>query len=513
MVLRTVANKVGTFEVSGNAVSYLQPLSTFNTQEMDLIEKCYREKMNSLQGHPQVVPARDINFQFGQVCHAYDVTGYKSFNKLKTMYLEDKLPYYLSLIELAKNKEIKVLWNTQNLLIDEESQLVKVMVIENGALDIVNETSILNIVKELLVITLTNLEQVFGRPKRSDFFEQREEVIQFTEMIYLRLNSLHQMREYIEVMNEEVQERRQQEQAELEKRLANNKFSTLLQRTPFKIARTNNTEQRRIVHVHLDKVHTRKSVVVGKSRGNNKRFLLGVVGIMLIAIVLNLVLTNANKNALSNNQSVSSASGEINMEPLYVQALLGDSKELMDRLSKNEYDSLSEDHQSLLTQLWLEQGEYQKLLEQDEKAVSRITEYLTNQNKPKELDKLQELLKVDNPHIAFSKGVLANDPDTIINNRNLVELTEERKTHVVNALLQTGDIELAKRFVSEKAPDNDGLMDTVIAAEKNAVELKALEDQQVLLQKTIDESEDQVKVSEAKLKIHEVNKKINEIKK
>ncbi|MFJ7828413.1 hypothetical protein [Psychrobacillus sp. NPDC096623] len=511
MVLRTIANKVGTFEVSGNAISYLQPLSTFNTQEMDLIEKKYREKMNTLQGHPQVVPAKDINFQSGQVCHDYDVTGYKSFNTLKTMYLEDKLQYYLSLIELAKNKEIKVLWNTQNLLIDEENQLVKVMVIENDALDIVNETSILNIVKELIVITLTNLEQVFGRPKRSDFFEQKEEVIQFTEMIYLRLNSLHQMKEYIEVMYEEVQERKQQEQAELEKRLANNKFASLLQRIPFFRAKTNNTEQLRIAH--FDNEHTKKSAMVGKPRENNKRFLLGTVGIVLIAIVLNLVLTNANKNALSNDQTVPSASGETNMEPLYVQALLGESKELMDRLSKNEYDSLSEDHQSLLTQLWLEQGEYQRLLEQDEKAVSRITEYLTNQNKPKELDRLQVLLKVDNPHIAFSKGVLTKDPDAIINNRNLVELTDERKIHVVNALLQTGDVEKAKMFVSEKASDNDGLMDTIIAAEKNAVELKALEEQQVLLQKTIDESTDQEKVSEAKQKINEVNKKINELKK
>lgn len=507
MVLRTVANKVGTFEVNGNAISYLQPLSTFHTQEMDLIEKWYREKMHSIQGYEQVVPAKEISFQSGQVCYAYDVTSYKAFNTLKTMYLEDKLPYYLSLIELAKSKEIKVLWNTQNLLVDEENQLVKVLVVENKALDIVTDKSILNTVKELIVITLTNLDHVYGRPKRSDFFEQKEEVIQFAEMIYLRLNSIDHMKEYIQAMNQEVQDRKQQDQADIEKRLANNKFASLLQRIPFRNAKTKNTEQPRI------NVQEKKTEVVGKPRENNKRFLLGIIGIMIIAIVLNLVLTNANKNALSTNQSVSSASGDSNMEPLYVQALLGESKELMDRLSKNEYDSLSEDHQSLLTQLWLEQGEYQKLLEQDEKAVSRITEYLTNQNNPKELDRLQELLKVDNPHITFAKGVLARDSDVIINNRNLVELTEERKTHVVNAYLQTADVENAKIFVSEKAPENDGLMDTVIAAEKNAVELKALVDQRLLLQKTIDESEDQAKVAEAKQKINEVNKKIDELKK
>ena len=247
MVLRTVANKVGTFEVSGNAISYLQPLSTFHTQEMDLIEKWYREKMESLRSNEQVVPAKEISFQSGQVCYAYDVTSYKAFNTLKTMYLEDKLPYYLSLIELAKSKEIKVLWNTQNLLVVEENQLVKVLVVENKALDIVTDKSILNTVKELIVITLTNLDHVYGRPKRSDFFEQNEEVIQFAEMIYLRLNSLDHMQEYIQAMNREVQERKQQEQADIEKRLANNKFASLLQRIPFRIAKTKNTDQPRIV--------------------------------------------------------------------------------------------------------------------------------------------------------------------------------------------------------------------------------------------------------------------------
>ena len=511
MVLRTVANKVGTFEVSGNAVSYLQPLSTFHTQEMDLIEKWYREKMESLRSNEQVVPAKEISFQSGQVCYAYDVTSYKAFNTLKTMYLEDNLPYYLSLIELAKNKEIRVLWNTQNLLVDEENQLVKVLVVENKALDIVTDKSILNTVKELIVITLTNLEHVYGRPKRSDFFEQKEKVIQFAEMIYLRLNSLDHMQEYIQAMNQEVQERKQQEQADLEKRLANNKFASLLQRIPFRIAKTKNTEQPRIVQ--STNVQAKKPAVVGKSRENNKRFLVGIVGIILIAVVLNLVLTNANENALSKDQQESTTSGNTNMETMYVQALLGESEQLMDTLSEKEYDSLSEDQQILLNQLWLEQGGYQPLLERDDQAVSRITEYLTNQNKPKELDRLQELLKVDNPHITFAKGVLAKDPDAIINNRNLVELTEERKTHVVNALLQKGDVESAKMFVSEKAPENNGLIDTVIAAEKNAVELKALEEQQLLLQKTIDESEDQAKVSEAEQKINEVNKKINELKK
>ena len=510
MVLRTIANKVGTFEVNGNAVSYLQPLSTFNTQEMDLIQKWYREKVHSLQGYPQVVPAKDINFQSGQVCYAYDVTSYKSFNTLKTMYLEEKLPYYLSLIELAKNKEITLLWNTQNLVVDEETQTVKVLVIDHKAFDIDNDKSDLITLKELIVITLTNLEQVYGRPKRSDFFEQNEEVIQFAEMIYLHLNSLDHMKEYIEAMNREVNERKQREHEELEKQLANKRRNPLFKYLPFLLPKT-----KKINRLDIDQSNRiqsqNKPSSPHKQKDNNKRFLIGTVAIIIFAILLNLTLTNVNKNALSKEQPLSSASSKTSMETLYLQGLLGQKEKLMDTLDEKEYDSLSEDQKSLLTQLWVEHGEYKKLLEQDGKAISQITEYLTNQNQLKELDRLQELVKVENPHITFAKGVLAKDWDAIINNRNLVELTEERKTYIVKALLQKGEIDTAKGFVSDKASEDDGLMDTVLIAEKNVVELKALQEQQALLQQTIDESTDQKKVTEAEQELNVVKKEITNL--
>ena len=510
MVLRTIANKVGTFEVSGNAVSYLQPLSTFNTQEMDLIQTWYREKMHSLQKFPYVIPANDITFQSGQVCFSYDVTGYKSFNTLKTMYLEEKLPYYLSLIDLAKNKELTLLWNAQNMVIDQETQSVKVLVVGNRAFDISNETSVLNAVKELIIITLTSMEQVYGRPKRSDFLEQNEEVIQFAEMIYLRLNSLDHMKEYIETVNREKIERKQQEQEEMDQMMANKKSIRFLQHLPFwfpKIKKPKRTpSDQRVMN------QASKKKVTSHKKDNNKRFLIGTVAVVVVAVMLNLILTNANKNAQSEIQPSTEVNQESSLEKVYLQGLLGETIDVMATLQEKEYDSLSEEQKTLLHQLWMEHGQYNRLLERDEQAISRITEYLTDNNRPEELDRLQGLVKVENPHIAFAKGVLEDDADAIINNRTKVELTEERKIHIVKAFLQKGEIDSAKDFVSDNAPKDDGLMDAVLTAEKNAVELKALEEQRVLLQKTIKESKDLVKVSEAIQKMNVVKKQINDLK-
>jgi hypothetical protein len=167
----------------------------------------------------------------------------------------------------------------------------------------------------------------------------------------------------------------------------------------------------------------------------------------------------------------------------------------------------------LLHQLWIKHGAYEKYLTKDELAVSRLTEYMTDQNLPEELDRLQEILKVSNAHIDYAKGVLAKEWDVVLANRDLVELTEERKTHIVTAFLHEKDIEGAMAFVSEKAPKNDGLMDRVLTAEKNQVEMAAIEEEKALLQKTIDESEDLSKVSEAMQKMDVVKSELVELNK
>lgn len=510
MVIRTIANRVGTFEVEGNTISYLQPLLTFNTQEMNEIQSWYKEKMQTLQHASSYLPAKDITFQSGQVCYSYEVTGLQSFNVLKTMYLEDKLPYYLSLIQLAKDKQVQVLWETENLVIDHEEVTVKTLVIEHKAFDIENTKSRINAVKELIIISLTNLQHVYGRPKRSDFFEQNEEVIQFAEMIYLSLDSLDHMASYIQSLYDEVQVRKQQEQDELADRLANKKRFSIPKLIPIQLLPQKSTKQPQI---RPDSMVAKKAKKPLNKKENNIRFLVGTAIILVGALLLNIILTNATKNAEKPEGLTSSQQEVKDIEQVYVDGLLGDTEGVMKALEAREYESLNKDETELLHQLWMKHGAYEKFLAKDEDAVSQLTEHMTKQNQPDELNRLQEILKVSNPHVEFGKGVLAKEWEQVLANKDLVELTDERKTHIVTAYLQTGDIEEAKSFVAEQAPKNDGLMNRVLTAEKVAVDLKALEEQQALLQKTIDESKDLAQVSKAMQEMNGVKKEIKGLKK
>ncbi|MBU0905240.1 MAG: hypothetical protein KKF57_08580 [Firmicutes bacterium] len=510
MVIRTIANKVGTFEVEGNTVSYLQPLSTFHTQEMNQVQKWYKDKLQTLKQSDHYLPAKDISFQSGQVCYTYDVTGLQSFNVLKKMYLEDKYPYYLSLIKLAKEKQVQVLWETENLVIDVDTSSVKTLVIEHQAFTIESEKSRLNAVKELIIISLTSLQHVYGRPKRSDFLEQSEEVIQFAEMIYLRLDSLDHMASFIQSLYDEVQLRKQQEQDELADRLANKKRFSLPKRIPIQLLPQKSTKQPQI---RPDSMVAKKAKKPLNKKEINIRFLVSTAIILVGALLLNIILTNATKNAEKPEGQTSSQQEAKDIEQVYVDGLLGDTEGVLKALEAKEYKSLNKDEKELLHQLWMKHGAYEKFLAKDEDAVSQLTEHMSKQNQPEELDRLQEILKVSNPHVEFGEGVLAKEWEQVLTNKDLVELTDERKTHIVTAYLQTGDIEGAKSFVAEKAPKNDELMNRVLTAEKVAVDLKALEERQTLLQETIDESKDLAQVSKAMQEMNGVKKEITGLKK
>ncbi|MFP3422022.1 hypothetical protein R0K19_21885, partial [Bacillus sp. SIMBA_161] len=67
MVIRTIANRVGTIEIDQNTFYFLQPLSAFKTEEMEQIERAYEKQMQQVTGEPTFISAQEISFQSGQV--------------------------------------------------------------------------------------------------------------------------------------------------------------------------------------------------------------------------------------------------------------------------------------------------------------------------------------------------------------------------------------------------------------------------------------------------------------
>lgn len=509
MVIRTIANKVGTIEINGNSFYFLQPLSTFNTDQMEQIEKAYERRLDSVKENSNYLAAKNLSFQSGQVQFEYDLTGLKAFDYLKSIYFEEKLPYFLSLISIAKETDVTVLWQKENFVVDVEKQNLKVAILENDELKLQNTKEPMDAVKELIIISLTNLNQVFGRPKRSDFFEQNEEVIRFAEMVYLRLKTLDDLEGYVLQAYAEINERKRLEEIERESQAAEKKRFTFI--NSGEIKNFNFLTRNKKVNPSVLAVHSPKGKKRPAAKENNGRFLAGAGGILIAAFLLNSILTNANEESTAGKSQDKQPTEEINLEETYRQGLLGDEATVIETLEATGYDSLEKEDRKVLDMLYMKSGAYEKALENNPSLAGEIAVSLAKNKEFEKLEEVQASLPEPNPEVDFEIAVASKEWTAVLELRNQVELTELRLNTIVTAFIQKDDMQQAKKFVEEKAADDEELLGRVLEAEKSQNELAALQREKAEKQKVIDTDTDKKKVKVAQERLKAIDQEIKKL--
>ena len=290
MVIRTIANRVGTIEINQDSVYFLQPFTAFETDDMELIEQAHEKSFKRFKESTPLVPVKEITFQAGQVRYEYDVTGLLAFTALRAFEFEEKLPFYLDLINLAKDQQIKIIWQKENFVLDREKKKLFGMVIENDVMSISDNKDSVSAVKELIIISLTKLNELLDRPKRMDFLEPSEEVIRFAETIYLKFDSLDEIEGYIKEKIEQFEGQRKAEELEREK--------LLNERSGFEKFCANLKEK--IKFQNSIPSPSKKRLKKAGQQGNSKLFV-GVAIILLLALGLNIALTQATKEKKEEN--------------------------------------------------------------------------------------------------------------------------------------------------------------------------------------------------------------------
>lgn len=290
MVIRTIANRVGTIEINQDSVYFLQPLTAFETDDMEKVEQACERSFAHIKESTPLVPVKEITFQAGQIRYEYDVTGLMAFTALRAFEFEEKLPFYLDLINLAKHQQIKILWQKENFVVDREKKRLFGMIIENDVMSIAYNKDPVSAVKELIIISLTKLNELTDRPKRMDFLEPSEEVIRFAETIFLKLDSLDEIEGYIKEKIVQFEEQRRAEELERE-RLLN-------ERSGFEKFRSRVREK--VQFQNAKPSISKKKFKKAGQQGNSKLFV-GVAIILLLAFGLNIALTQATKEKKEEN--------------------------------------------------------------------------------------------------------------------------------------------------------------------------------------------------------------------
>ena len=501
MVIRTIANRVGTIEIDQNAFYFLQPLSAFKTEEMEQIERAYEKQMQQVTGDPTFLSAQEISFQSGQVRFEYDLTDLHSFNALKAMEFEDKLTYYLSLVQLAQQSKINILWQKENFVLNKEESLLHVMVAENDVMPLSHEKDRLTAVKELIIISLTRLNQVYGRPRRTDFLEQSDEVIRFAETIYLRLQSLEEMEAYISDVFNQVEEQKKAKQQELELSKQNQtKWSVMM-------ATLRESLQRLPSFNEQPKENRTKSAT-----GGNKKLFVGVAAVLLAAFGLNVVLTQATENA-QEEESREVTDVELNLTDVYREGLLGDTDGVLESLESVDYTELQAADQEVLNRLYIKQGEYEKALRNQPELIGTIAEQLSRDGDVEGLEKLQKTIDEPSEVIEFELAAVEEEWTRIIELRNQVELTDRRVEMILSAFIAEKDFQGAKGFLEKHELTDEKFMSSVLEAEKEALQLEELQAEKQKLEEAIEKENDKKASKKAEEQLKEINQEIEEIAK
>ncbi|MHC6167506.1 hypothetical protein [Bacillus velezensis] len=456
-------NKLGNVEIEGNSFKYRIATQEINTENPDDIEKDIKRKIQSVENAEIFLLPYDIKTVNRYMVLYYDLTNYSGFDYLRELTLKEKLPYFLSLIQIAKTeqKSIKLLWNKTNFVVDRYEQSVKVLLFETDYLKVYEDFDCFKMVVDFMVYSMTTLNKVMGLPKRNDFIDPSDENLEFVERIF-RLDNLDDVLMYIETLMIDLEEKENEEEQELKKKKFFKNSPITLSKAPVKKKKT--------VRNYNQSSKKKKK----KSDDKNKKMMkIGILffGVtMLIYLLLPVLLPEGKKTdepkqtvvsekELKNSDSYFKDTGKYNDELVsaYRKAYnsqYSDAYELLAKIPKNE---LSSTDVSMVIQVYNQANKISQLLDEVPSLASNVVSYIFTEDQADQSEKLADInknMKTKNPYIEFEVYYSSGEYKKMLALKDKLEMNGRREQQIIDAYLALGKIADARKFANDSGdPD------------------------------------------------------------
>lgn len=183
-------------KIEKNSVTYSLPLSYVENEDTSSLEDNYKNKARSLSETSEYLFAEELGIDGNRFYLQFSLSQMKAFQFIRQIKFEDALYYFRSLINIAKNNT-DVIWDKNNFFVDLTERKMKVLVFGFDGHPIYSTVNNLEGLRELILLSLTNLERVLGKPRRIEFIDQRDMVINFAEGIF-KANSIDAIEKNVE---------------------------------------------------------------------------------------------------------------------------------------------------------------------------------------------------------------------------------------------------------------------------------------------------------------------------
>lgn len=523
--MQSTINKYGEIEVIGNEVHYSIPLSYTDFDSLDDLETAYKQKGISLAAFRNYLFAHDISLVTNRVVFTYDLEDMKSFYYLRQLFFEDQIYYFRSFIELAKNNNnTTILWDKNNLFVDLTDGTIKALVFEFDGHRLYNIPPTLDGLKEVILLSLTTLYRVLGKPRLVDFIDQRDRVIRFAEQV-IRATSVQEVERVLEetIVNVERQEevRREYEESfkkmkyfERRKEIRKNKAAG-----KFTAASTEFVEKpKRGLRSQIDLVRTSKKQDDQEEKQgffSSKYFYLGSAGVAAVLLIANMLNSpDPDANASSAETNVAQVQTEekpsLNSDQVadvYRKVMNGENEAALKVLEQVGYENLAEAEKKQMLQLYEKEGMYEKLLQLDPNQADTVVQKMIENKETGKLKELQTQFP-DAAPINYEVAYISAKYDTVIGLAKDIDLkdsvlADRRKNQLLVSYLWSGLLEEATKL----AGDDPKMKNKVTQFKSSNQRIKELTNKISVAQNKNDDKQ----VKELKQKIEQIKANINRI--
>ncbi|WP_068505911.1 hypothetical protein [Paenibacillus kribbensis] len=453
--MQSPINKYGEIEIIGDHVQYSIPISYTSISSLDELESMYKQKGLSLAHFKNYVFAHDLSFITNRLVFDYDLAGMKSFYYLRQIYFEDQIYYFRSFVDLAKNNHnTPILWDKNNFFLDLTDSKMKVFIFEFEGHRLYSTPPTLDGLKEIILLSLTTLYRVLGKPRITDFIDQRDVVIRFAEQI-LRAVSIDDVGRIVEETIVTV-ERKEEIQREYEARLKNMKYwarrkeiksnklaGKFVAATSSEIFIEKSKRGIRSKEETMRSMKTKGDQEDKEAFWNSKWFYVGGAGVAAILLVATALGAfegaNAEAPQQAKEQQQAAAATTLTSEQLanvYKQIMAGDNQAALKTLEQAGYAKLPEDLQKQMLDLYVKEGEYDKAIGLNPAYADIVVSNLVASKQTAKLKDLQT--KIDQPAINYEVAYMNGDYEKLIGIARDIKLTDRRKNQLLVAYLWSG---------------------------------------------------------------------------
>lgn len=456
--MRFPINKNANIEIENNVLKYRIPITEVDTDDLVVIEKNLKRKILSIDSDKNYLVPFDIQTINSSLILYYEMTHFRSFDFIKQLPFKDKLKYFLSLIDIAtKHQTTKVLWDKHNFVVDEHEESFKVVVYETPDIKIYENDDEFKGVKDLIILSLTTLNKVLGKPKLQDFIDSDNDIIQFTEQL-LKIDNLEDLGHYISTKQIEYEHGMNESDGEGSKKI---KVTSSKKKVSF------NIKPKSKVTTNAPKANRSKNKKSsGSDKGMKKWILLASVGIPL-AFILNVMAPDIESDTGTNNKSNGSnssvtkeSSSKSNGDPKYNDDLLDayrlsladKNEEAIEILETIGYENLSKEDKLIMQTIYEEVGQISKVIDMNPKRAKEIVNAIVANNQNDKLMKLQQDLQNPNPYVDFEIAYVNQEWNKIIELKDKVDLNGRKEEQIVDAYIGLGEYKEGIKF-AEKVGD------------------------------------------------------------